>query len=168
MSAVISNLTQIQGQVAAWVEAVKLASAETAMGLAHEAFEQILATGPQNSGDFVANTKVAVGQPDTSFTPSAVGVVRSGMFKMGDSDAQVYARDRANFAPGNPGQSVFVSSSPVHDGGGYAVDIENGNINLRDVNEGADFIYRRAVMVTAHNYKTINKTNIAKLRALSQ
>lgn len=167
MSVEIKNIGEFHGQLSSWINAVKLATAEAAMGLAHDAFEQILETGPQNSGDFVANTKVAVGRVDESFTPSAVGVVRSGMFKMGDTEAMGYARDRANWTPGKLGETVFISSSAAHDDP-YAVKIEEGLINLRDVNEGADFIYRRAAMHTGHTYKHIGKVQMETLRKASR
>ena len=54
MSVEVKGLGAFDAAVKSWFAAVEEAAVEAAVGLAHEAFEQILETGPQFSGDFVA------------------------------------------------------------------------------------------------------------------
>lgn len=167
MSVVIKNIGEFHGQMSAWLAGVKDVAAEAAMGLAHDTFEQILTTAPQNSGDFVANTHVAVGAPSTApFESEVVGPIGEEMFHVGSTPAMEHARAQADWTPGKLGQSVFISSSAEHDEP-YAVKIEEGLINLRPANAGADHIYRNAIAHTARTNVRIGKDQLAKLRRIT-
>lgn len=141
---------------------VEAAASEAAMGLAHEAFTQILEYGPQNSGDFVANTKVEVGQITPSFQKYVLPHVKANAFKVGDSPAQAYARAAASWKPGKLGQPVYIHSTAEHDDL-YSWKIEKGTIKFRPENQGAGHTYERAARHTLALYKTIGKTQMDTL-----
>lgn len=159
----LAGLDKFNADVQAWFSAVEDAAAEAAVGLAQEAFEQILETGPQNSGDFVANTNVSVGAPDFSFEPAAVPTPNATLFQMGDPAAQAKARAKAQWATPALGTSVFIASNATHDEP-YSVKIEQGLISLRPANAGADHIYARATAHVQHRYAHIGKAQLADLR----
>ena len=160
----LAGLDKFDAAVKGWLSDVEDAAAEAAVGLAHEAFEQILETGPQFSGDFVANTNVSTnGTPDYTFTEDLGGGTMADPYKMGDPEAQSKARDRAQWTTPALGTSIFISSKAVHDEP-YSVKIEQGQIALRPVNAGADHIYRRAKAYVQHRYTHIGKVQLADLR----
>ena len=161
----VNNLPAFDAKVMAWFAAVEKATAEAAVGVAQEAFEQIIATGPQYSGDFVANTKVSVGSPDATFTPFVLHDTTSDPFKMGDSPAMEYARSHANWPKLTLGQTIYISSSAKHDEF-YAWKIENKEIKLRPENAGAYAIYGRAIRYVGHRYNHIGKVQMDWLRKL--
>ena len=163
MSVEVKNLASFDTSVMGWFAAVEVALAEAAVGLAHEAFEQIIETGPQYSGDFVANTRVSMtGKPDTTFEEGPLPSPGSA-FKVGDPQAQSIARAQANWVTPKLGKPIFISSTAKHDEF-YSHKIENGEIALRPVNQGADHIYRRARDYTQHRYASIGKVQLAALR----
>ena len=163
MSAAVKGLEAFDSAVQGWFAAVEKASAEAAVGLAKEAFEQILETGPQNSGDFVANTNVSVGKPDFSFEPSAVPTPNAALFQMGDPAAQAKAKAKAVWTVPALGVPIFIASDASHDEP-YSVKIELGQINLRPANAGASHIYARAMAYVQHRYSSIGKVQLADLR----
>lgn len=163
MSVEIKNLAEFDAAVTAWFAAVEEAIAEAAVGLAHEAFEEILETGPQYSGDFVANTRVSVGTPDTTFEPYVLGRPARNPFYMGAPEAQDHARHNAHWPQLKLGQTLYISSSALHDEA-YSWKIENGEIALRDVNRGGDHIYARAAAYVAHRYTNIGPVQLDILR----
>lgn len=164
MSVGIKNLAAVDATVMAWFAAVEKAAAEAAVGLAKEAFEQILETGPQNSGDFVANTNVSTGKPDFSFEATATPNPNVALFQMGDPAAQNAARAKANWTVPALGVPIFIASNAEHDEP-YSVKIEEGKINLRPVNAGASHIYQRAKEFVQHRYTSIGKVQLAALRS---
>lgn len=163
MSVEVKNLAEFDATVIGWLKAVENVAREAALGLAHNAFEEILETAPQYSGDFVANTRYAIGAPDTTFEEGLGGGKMHDPKQMGDSQAQNVARSRVRWRKPQLGESIFVSSSAKHDEL-YAWKIENGQIALRPVNEGADHIYRRAAANTGHKFSRIGSVQLAALR----
>ena len=161
----VTNLTAFDANVQAWFAAVEKATAEAAVGVAREAFEQIIETGPQYSGDFVANTKVSVGAPAplSAFQPFVLHDSTHDPFKMGDSPAMEYAKSHAVWPTIKLGQTVFVSSSAKHDEF-YAWKIEKGQIKLRPENAGAVAIYARAARHVGNRYNFIGGSQMDWLR----
>jgi hypothetical protein len=157
------GLEAFDASVKAWFGNVRTAVAEASVGLAHHAFETILETSPQYSGDFVANTRVSIGEPLTTFDPFVVDRGVHNPFKMGDTPAQTYARGKAKWDVPKLGQSIFISSTAKHDDF-YSWLIEDGQIKLRPENQGGHHIYRRALYGTQHTYANIGKTQFAILR----
>ncbi len=158
-----AGLDQFDAKVRGWFAAVERASAEAAVGLAHHAFNEILNTAPQHSGDFVANTRVNVGFALTTFDQFVVAPDVHRPFKMGDTPAQTHAMQQAVWAIPKLGQSIFISSTAKHDDF-YSWMIEDGQIKLRAENQGAEHIYRRAAANTQHMYATIGKAQFNILR----
>ena len=163
----VNNLPAFDAKVMAWFAAVEKATAEAAVGLAREAFEQIIETGPQYSGDFVANTKVSVGAPApiSAFQPFVLHDSTHDPFKMGDSPAMAYARSHVDWPKLTLGQTIYISSSAKHDEF-YAWKIEDGVIKLRPENAGAFSIYNRAIRYVGHRYSYIGKVQMNILRSL--
>ena len=161
----VTNLSAFDAQVEAWFAAVEKAAAEAAVGLAREAFEQIIENGPQNSGDFVAQTKVSVVAPTpvSDFEPFQLHNKAGDPFKMGDSPAMDYAKSHAVWPTIKLGQTVFISSSAKHDEF-YAWKIEKGQIKLRPENAGAVAIYARAARHVGHRYNFIGGSQMDWLR----
>lgn len=157
----IKGIDSFMRSIDTWVGRVEKGVAEAAMGLAHEAFDQILENAPQNSGDFVANTKVSKGAINPSFTPFALNA-KVNQYSQGSSPAQAYAKSRASWAPGKLGEAVFIHSTAQHDEP-YSWKIESGQIKLRPVNAGASHIYERAYRHTQHKYRNIYKNEMTAL-----
>lgn len=161
----IENLAAASTTVREWFKSVEAAAAEAAVGMAREAFEQVLETSPQYSGDFVANWKVSKNAPDTSFTP---GIFTNGgrpLFRMGSSPAMAYARANAHWPELKLGESIFLSNSASHTEP-YALKIEHGLIKLRPVNEGGAYVAQRAARYVLHRYTKIGKVQLEILRKL--
>lgn len=166
------SLAKFNESVQGWFSRVRTAAEGAAVGLGKEAFEQILETSPQYSGDFTANWKVSVGTPDTTFTidviPSRVsspdddGIRHSEPFKRGDGEAIAYAKSRAKWPVLKLGQKLFISNSANHDEP-YAMKIENGEIKLRPVNKGADHVVRRSTQYVLNRYSRIDKVQLQAL-----
>ncbi len=163
----VTNLSAFDAQVDAWFAAVEKAATEAAVGLAREAFEQIIENGPQNSGDFVAQTKVSVGAPApvSDFEPFQLHNKANDPFQMGDSPAMEYAKSHAVWPTIKLGQTVFISSSAKHDEF-YAWKIEKGQIKLRPENAGAVAIYARAARHVGHRYNFIGGVQMDWLRKM--
>ena len=157
----VKNLDAFDAAVQAWFAKAETAAAEVAVGLAKEAFEQILENGPQYSGDFVANTKVSVDAPApvSDFEPFALNDTTKDPFKLGDSPAMDHARANATWPTIKLGQKIFISSSAKHDEF-YAWKIEKGRIKLRPENAGAVAVYTRAARYVGHRYNFIGKAQM--------
>ena len=158
-----AGLDAFDAKVKGWFAAVTEAVGEAAVGLAHQAFTEILETAPQYSGDFVANTRVNVGFPLTTFDPFVVDPGVHRPYKMGDPTAQQHAIQQAVWTVPKLGQSIFISSTAKHDDF-YSWKIEEGSIKLRPENQGADHIYRRAAANTQHRFGVIGKVQFDILR----
>lgn len=176
-----------KADVSAWISAVKDAAGEAAVGMAKIAHNYMIYNSPQYSGDYAANWKVGIGYVNDSFDMNAVspdlhgyhnseGVAEMAPYKRGDSPAINYAKAHANWAGFQLGQSIYLSNSAFHpdreDGGHgviepYAWKIENGEINFRPVNQGADHIARRGASYVANRFRTIDASKLALLRSLA-
>ena len=171
----IKGLDAFDRQVKAWFGAVEKAAAQAAVGLAKQAFDNILINSPQFSGDFTANWRHSVGAPDTRFTVNAIsGAARfrghtdeHGVepFGRGDSVAIEYAKSHATWTTPKLGQTIYLSNSAVHDEP-YAWLIEGGKINFRSVNSGADHVVRNAATRMNNRYSTLTKSKFDFLRSL--
>lgn len=160
----LENLDSFNASVQRWFSSVEEAAAEAAVGLAKEAFEEIIQYSPQYSGDFVANWKVSKNTPDTSFTLDAVhGFNKAEPFQMGDSPAMEYARQHAKWPKIRLGESIFLSNSARHDEP-YAWKIELGQVALRPVNEGAEHVVFRAASLVGFNFTNIGPVQLEGLR----
>lgn len=160
----LEGLEKFDADVGAWFVAVERAVSEVAVGLAHHSFEEILEFSPQNSGDFVANTRVSMtGKADTSFDAFVLGNRASDPYQMGDEPAQVHARSLVTWTPPKLGTPILISSTARHDEY-YSWMIEKNEIKLRPENEGAFAVYRRAAASLSHRYTTIGKVQFEILR----
>ena len=163
----IKNLASFDATVQSWFSAVEKASKDAAVGIAHEAFEQILETAPQGSGDFVANTNVSVSHPNYEFFENAAGARNSTQAGKGDEHAMNVARSKVDWGSISDtlilGEPVFIASKAKHDQY-YSGLIEEGKIKLRPINAGADHIYRRAKNYVMNRYAKIDKSNLPLLR----
>lgn len=163
----VTNLASFDAIVQSWLSAVEKAAKEAAVGMAHEAFEQILETSPQGSGDFVANTNVSVSHPNYEFVENAAGTTNSAQAGKGDEQAMNVARSKVDWSSISNslvlGEPVFIASKAKHDQY-YSGLIEEGKIKLRPINAGADHIYRRAKGYVMNRYAKIDKGALARLR----
>lgn len=168
----VKNLDSFDAAVQQWFAAVENAAAEAAVGIAHQVFEEVLETSPQYSGDFVANWKVSTNPNYSEFTPNAVGGYFKGkgdlnamgpIFQMGSSPAMQYARSNAKWPKIKLGKSIYLHNNARHDEP-YAWKIENGEIRLRPVNEGAEHVVRRALASVSFNYHNIGPVQLDVLR----
>ena len=168
----VLNLDSFDATVQGWFKAVEAAAAEAAVGLAHEAFEQILETSPQFSGDFAANWTVATTATASSFQPNALDGYRPDakgrntlppLFQMGSSPAMDYARSKAKWPKIKLGESLFLTNSASHEEP-YAFLIEHGLIRLRPVNEGAEQVVARAASIVGFTYHNIGSVKLSHLR----
>lgn len=170
----VRNLDSFDATVQGWFSAVREAAAEVAVGLAKQAFNQLLYTSPQYRGDFVANWRVSVGQPDTTFVENAVapsagtytGRLSFEPFEKGSPQAVTYAKAMAKgkLDGFRLGQRIFISNSAAHDEP-YAWKIEDGLIKLRPVNAGAAHVVARALAFVHGRNRYINTPgHLAALR----
>lgn len=159
----VTNLAEVNATVVAWFRRVEKAAAEAAVGMAREAFDEILETSPQYSGDFVANWKVSKNSPDTSFVEGVLTKSKIAQFQMGSSPAVAYAKANARWPNLKLGETLFISNSAAHTDA-YAWKIEAGMINLRPVNEGGSHVVRRATRYLQNRYATIGSTQLDILR----
>lgn len=174
----VLNLDSFDETVQRWFSKVETAAAEAAVGIAREAFEQILETSPQYSGDFVANWKVSKSATDSSFTPDALGGYKpnllgrntmSPLFQMGSTPAMSYARANAKWPKLVLGESIYLHNSAKHDhSDSYAYRVENGSIQLRPENAGASHVVARAVGIIGFTYHNISAANLTHLRGFGK
>src|SRR5574337_710226 len=140
-----------------WFGAVRKAAAKASVSMAYSALEYAAMTGPQFSGDFVANLKLAIGAPSLEFEEGAVAPsIRYGdkyqAYQQGSGPARQYAEAEAQgrLSTFKLGQSIFLSSNAQHDEA-YSWKIENNEIVFRPENFSGgrvmsrtlDFLHRR-------------------------
>ena len=168
------GLDKFDAAVKGWLSDVEDAAAEAAVGLAKEVFDKVLAESPQSSADFVANWKVSLNQPDTSFT---IGVIRPSvkayansegireldLFGRGSPEGIEYAKSHAVWPKMKLGDKLFISNSASHDED-YALKIESGKVNFRPINSGAGHVAARSMSFVAHRYEAIGKSQFEILR----
>ena len=170
----LKGLGEFDRDVASWFQAVEAAAGDVAKGLAHRVFENALKNSPQFSGDYTASWRVSIGSVDFSYSKDAVaGAARWGegfasgqIFGRGDEPAMSLARATAAAVWGQKielGQSIYVSNSATH-AEPYAWKIENGSINFRTPNMGADGVGRKAVARIGRAFATIDKSKFDILR----
>lgn len=167
----VSNLASFNTSVQLWISRVRSAAEEAAVGMAHEAFEQIIETAPQGSGDFVANTNVSVSHPNYEFVENPSGNHNSTPLGKGDERAMNAARAKVDWGSISRsmilGKPLFIASKAKHDQY-YSALIEEGKIKLRPINAGADHIYRRAGSYVTNRYAKIDKSKLIHLREMAK
>lgn len=161
-----------------WFAAVRNATEKAATGMARLAFKRVLYTSPQYSGSFVANWKLNVGSPDTSWDTDPLGTKGDDPFyMMGSSPAIQHAltSQTGKLSGFKLGETIHISNSttgftPISKGGfeasvisPLAVKIEEGKIKLRDVNVGAYRMVGRAGEELARKYTNIGGAELASL-----
>ena len=172
----LEGLDKFDAAVGAWFGAVEKASQEAAAGLAKRIFDKVLIESPQATADFVANWKVSVNAPApaSDFTagvipgkfksyPDSVGIYSTELFKRGDPEGINYAKRHVVWSPIKLGDIIFISNSAIHDEA-YAWLIEEGEVNFRQVNAGADYVGYRSVQFVANRYPNIGSAQLAVLR----
>ena len=176
MTVGVSNLPEFDAKVKAWFAAVRKGTEQAAKGLAQQAFDRVLRTSPQYSGTFVANWRMNVGTPDTSWDEDPLGTKgdRPAPYKLGDRRAIDYAKSHevGKLSGFSLGQTIHISNSTM---GEYeimmgqtgefplAIAIEEGEIKLRPENAGAEKVVRRARDVLANRYRSIGKDKLSAL-----
>jgi len=170
------GLEQFDASVKAWFGNVRQAAQEAAAGLAEVALQQIVEQSPQYTGDFVAGWEVGFNTPPVIWRPPKIlnqKMIKSGVvdpFQKGDEVAIEYALNKAQarFAAAKReplGTAIYLSNSARHDES-YAWKIENGEIDLRPVNQNADRVVQRGALFTRNRFKHIGAPQLAVLRSL--
>jgi hypothetical protein len=150
--------------VSDWIDEVKTAAEDVAVGVAKVIFNHAIYNGPQYSGDYVANWKVSIGTLRPEFDHNAIGGVgRVPRYKKGSVSAIQYAQSRADFSGFKLGQTLYLHNSAAHDEP-HAWLIENNMINFRPVNAGAHSIMRRSVAFAMNRFGKVGPTQLAALR----
>ena len=170
------GLEQFDASVKTWFGNVRQAAQEAAAGLAEVALQQIVEQSPQYTGDFVAGWEVGFNTPPTIWRPPKIlnqKMIKAGVvepFQKGDEVAIEYALNKAQprFAAAKHeplGTGIYLSNSAHHDEN-YAWKIENGEIDLRPVNQNADRVVQRGALFTRNRFKHIGAPQLAVLRSL--
>lgn len=166
----VKNVAQVQAQLKAWMEKQRRMAETTARGLAISAFEELLRRSPQFSGDFAANWNLAVNRMDLSFEPFEgffLGHGKGGTnepFALGDLPAQDEAKRRnagklANFRLGD---TVYITNVSAHNQA-YAVKIEQGTINFRDVNRLGAHPMANTLATLGRQWKVVSSRSAKQL-----
>lgn len=179
MSVGVSNLPEFDAKVKAWFAAVRKGTEQVAKGLAQQAFDRVLRTSPQYSGTFVANWRMNVGSPDTSWDEDPLGTKgeQPAPYKIGSQRAIAYAKshEAGKLSGFTLGQKIYVSNSTMGEGANsygievgapLAIELEEGVIKLRPENLGADRMVRRARDVLINRYRNIGKAQLSVLRRI--
>lgn len=161
----VTNLAEVNATVGTWFKAVEKAAAEAAVGMARTAFEDLLETSPQYSGDFVANWVVSKNVPSTAFYEGVFSKSTKPLFQMGSTPAMSYARANAEWPKLKLGETLFISNSAAHTEP-YAMKIEKGEIKLRPINEDGHHVVQRAVRMLGHHYSVVGPVQLDILRKL--
>ncbi len=170
------GLEQFDASVKTWFGNVRQAAQEAAVGLAEVALQHIVEQSPQYTGDFVAGWEVGFNTPPTIWRPPKIlnqKMIKAGVvepFQKGDEVAIEYALNKAQprFAAAKHeplGTAIYHSNSAHHDEN-YAWKIENGEIDLRPVNQNADRVVQRGALFTRNRFKHIGAPQLAVLRSL--
>lgn len=159
----MSDAASFLAGIAKWKGITKAAAEDAAMGIANKAFRDIVETGPQSSGDFVANTHMKLGPPSKVPDEGTVGAPFE--YKRGDlpAIAEALTNPRPSRIP--LGSRVSISTTVKGDAA-YAWMIESGSMKFRPVNEGADHIYSKAAANIGHRFSKIGKAQLAILRSI--
>lgn len=153
-----------------WLADVEYLIVQVAVGLAYKAFDVALTTSPQYSGDFVANWKMSVGQPNVSFQPGIFPEMTYPVdkdkrpFQRGDTAAIMHAITASNgvLSGAKLGDTLWLANSAEHDDL-YAWKIEDNLIRFRPVNFGGDGPLRQVREVLKASYTEIGKHNVNEL-----
>lgn len=165
----VTNLDAVERDIDRWLEQVEQQVEHIAKAIAIESLIHGAYNSPQYSGDFVANWKLSVNQPDRTFTEGIFpekGFPAKHPFIRGDSPAIAYAMGQAQgrLDGFKLGDTIWLANSAVHHDL-YAWKIENNRIKFRIGNIGAPlqhtFDYLRA------RYGVINKGNLGGLMGVS-
>lgn len=148
-----------------WVEAVKGHTAQVAKGLSRELLNVILYTGPQYSGDFVANWNVSVGAPDYTFRPVNESVRYMRVQREGAPMAIGKSLARARVGNLWLGQTIWLANGAYHDES-YAVLIENNQIKFRPENPSGGRVVARAIQRVGNKYGRIDRAAAMRLSML--
>jgi len=161
-----AGLNAFDAAVRGWFDAVEEAAAEAAVGLAKEGFEKILRNSPQYSGDFTAGWGVGYGEVVSNFKAGRYleqTFPSEHPFQRNDAPAMNDARQAAIWKAPKLGTSIYISND-AHHTDAYAWKIENGEIDFRTVNMGADHLVSNVVKSLGRNHTTIGKSGLAALR----
>lgn len=160
----VQGLDSLKSACAAFIADARQSAQVAALGLAKRAFNHLLYTSPQYSGDFVANWKVDYGQPNFRFTSAALGKTfpDESPFKRGDTPAIQYAQQHATWRLPQPGEPIYIHNSAAHDEP-YAWKVEEGTIRLRPINAGAAYVVRRSIQFVSTRYATIDASKLKTL-----
>lgn len=134
----ITNLPEFNEQIRTWVEGAEGYANDNLRGLVSVAFKHIVTRGPQYSGDFVANTRIGVGTPDTTFHEYAV-FVKGKPWHENATPAVTYAMAgaRAVLPKVSLNDQIYISTTVQHKGDFYAFKVENGVVKFRPENPTA-------------------------------
>ncbi len=164
---VIKNLDKTLAQLDAWAKKAEKAVTQVARGVAVRAFNRIIYTGPQFSGDFVANMRLSLNSADTTFEEGALGVTKGEPFQQGSRPAIQYAAFNAAVALNGfkLGDKIIISSSARHKSDNYAFKIENDQINFRPVNPMGGSTFKKTRAQIANTYGNLSLAQIQQLRS---
>lgn len=165
----LQNVKRVQEQIDRWFTQRVQEAVGAAKGLAISALLDILKNSPQSTGDFVVNWNVSLNTPDptvwTQVGPQEPGGwrARREVYKQGDQPAQqeALARNADALSKFKLGDTIYLTNASVHDEA-YAVKIEDGAINFRDVNRNADRPVGRALDRIGHQWGGIMSWRSAK------
>jgi hypothetical protein len=153
----ITNLPEFNNQLDAWMTKAEVMADEVLRGVVSVAFRHIVQTGPQYSGDFVANTRIGVGAADTTFNEYAV-FIKGSPFGEGSRPAINYAtaNAKAKLPEVSLKNKIFISTTVRHHGDNYAHKVEDGKVKFRPVNTSADRqggkIYKTTEVILNNSY----------------
>lgn len=170
----ITNLDQVLKQLEDWESAVYVMATEVFRGISVRMFHTALEHSPQFSGDFAANWRYSLKQPDVSFDanlfslptqkndPGEYGRRNVVAFHRGSQQAIQHAKtyNAGREMSFKLGDDIFISNSAVHDDP-YAKMIWEGKIKFREVNQPMDLVPRLQDLM--RSYQVIGKTEARKL-----
>ena len=162
----LEGLDEANNVIKKWFAQVQNDAERAAVGLARECFVKIIETGPQYSGDFVANINVSVGYPNPNFYPNAIDnpdMYEFEPFQEGDEPAISFAEGRYRLNHIDLGQHIFITSNAAH-AEDYSIKIEENKILFRPANISKGATFSRSFNIVASEYATIDKGRLAKLK----
>ena len=148
-----------------WLAAVRGHTAQVATGLSRELLNVILYTGPQYSGDFVANWNVSVGTPNYTFRRTNESVRYMRVQQEGSPRAIGKALGRAHVGKLTLGETIWLANGAYHDES-YAVMIEMNQIKFRPENPSGGRVVARAIQKVGNRYAKIDKASAMRLSML--
>lgn len=164
----VKNMEAAFAAMDKWLADVEATTREAAVSLSFLAFEQVLLSSPQYSGDFAANWRLSVNAIDVSFHPQVFPEKEFPTkvpFKMGDSPAIMYAisQNTGRLSEAVLGDTLWLANTASHDEL-YAWKIENNLVRLRPENFGGEGPLGRAREYIKTHYSRIDKHNIGRLQ----